>query len=182
MTTEEKNKPFVGTRNNISSVEELKEFLADIKQEQDYYFVRSPHKVSGIKSELQEEIDSSTEGQIFNSQWELRWKRRGEKYELLLLSTVKPDPTWEFHSLKIKLADQSKKTIEWQIEDRKALLYEANEKISELEIRSKETRFPKGFEHNLAINKNDPDKPRIGQRYFLNKQTATVNFVALTII
>lgn len=177
MTTEEKNKPFVGTRNNISSVEELKEFLADIKQEQDYYFVRSPHKVSGIKSELQEEIDSSTEGQIFNSQWEVRWKRKEAKYELLLLSTVAPKPNWKFEPI-----DQNGKDINWKTEDRYALLYEANEKISELEIRSKETRFPKGFEHNFAINKNDPDKPRIGQRYFLNKQTATVNFVALTII
>ena len=161
MTTEEENKPFVGTRNNISSVEELKEFLADIKQEQDYYFVRSPHKVSGIKSELLEEIDSAREGQVFNSQWELRWKTKGSTYELLLLSNKQIDLCHKFKEIKIN----------WKTEDRKALLYESNQ-IQDKEIRSKETRFPKGFTHN---------KPKVCQRYFSNSQTATVHFVALTV-
>ncbi len=165
---------FVGTL-SLKSTEELKQFLAEIKQEQDYYFWRSPHKVSGIQSELPEEINSATEGQVFNFQWELRWKKKGSKYELLLLSTFEPDSHWKFEPLTIKRinkqSEQIKEVIKWKTEDRKALLYEANE-IKDKQIRSKETRFPKGFTHN---------KPKIGQRYFLDSQTATVHFIALTV-
>lgn len=157
---------FVGTK-NINSLEELKEFLTDLKQDSNYYFLRSPHQVSGIKPDLPEDINSAKEGQIFNSQWELRWKRKGAKYELLLLSTVAPKPDWKFEPI-----GKNRKDIDWKTEDRNALLYEANEKISDREIRSKETRFPQGFSHNLT---------QIGQRYFLDSQTATVHFVALTV-
>lgn len=161
---------FVGTK-TLESLEALQEFLKGIEQEHNYYFLRSPHKVSGIQSELPENINSVTEGQVFNSQWELRWKKKRADYELLLLSSVKPDSTWEFHPLTTKPANQSARPIEWQIEDRNALLYEANE-IRERENRSRETRFPKGFTHN---------KPKIGQRYFLDSQTSTVHFVAITV-
>lgn len=152
--------PFVGT-SSVESAEELKQFLADIIQEQNYYFLRSPHQVSGIQSELPKDIDSVTEGQVFNSQWELRWRKKGSKYELLLLSKDKTDLCNKFKKIE----------IDWMAEDCKALMYEANE-IKDKEIRSKETRFPQGFTHN---------KPKICQRYFLNSQTATVHFVALTV-
>lgn len=151
---------FVGT-STLNSLEELKQFLAEIKQEQNYYFWRSPHKVSGIKSELTDEISSATEGQVFNSKWELRWRKKGTTYELLLLSKEKIELHNKFEKIE----------IEWQIEDRKALLYETNE-VKDKQIRSKETRFPQGFTHN---------KPKICQRYFINSQTATVHFVALTV-
>ena len=165
---------FVGTK-NINSLEELKQFLADLKQDSNYYFWRSHHEVSGIKLELPEDINSVTEGQAFNSQWEIRWKKKRSKYELLLLSTVEPDQNWEFKPLIIKRINQQseriKEEINWKTEDRKALLYDANE-TRDRENRSKETRFPKGFTHN---------QPKIAQRYFLDSQTATVHFVALTI-
>lgn len=151
---------FVGTK-NLNSLEELKKFLAEIKQKQDYYFLRSPHKVSGIESELTEEINSATEGQVFNSQWELRWKKNRSSYNLLLLSQENTDICSQFKPI----------SFEWETEDRKALLYEAND-TRDREIRSKETRFPQGFTHT---------QPKIAQRYFLDSQTATVHFVALTI-
>ena len=151
---------FVGTL-SLESIEELKQLLDSLKQEENHYFLRSPHKVSGIKSELPEEIDSATEGQAFNFQWELRWKIKGSKYELLLLSKEKTDLCNRFQEIKIN----------WETEERKAILYEANE-ILDKQIRSKETRFPQGFTHN---------QPKIGQRYFLDSQTATVHFVALTV-
>jgi len=156
---------FVGTK-KLNSLEELQKFLEEIQQEQNYYFVRSPHKVSGIRLELtaesKAEINSATEGQVFNSQWELRWKKKGTGYELLLLSKENNDLCTQFEPI----------PFEWQIEDRKALLYEANDEKSDREVRSKETRFPQGFTHN---------QPKICERYFLNSQTATVHFVALTV-
>ena len=161
---------FVGTK-NLNSLEELKHFLVNIKQDSNYYFWRSPHKVSGIKSELSEDINSATEGQVFNSQWELRWKKNKSGYTLLLLSKENTDVCSQFKPI----------PFDWEIEDRKALLYEANKKISDREIRSKETRFPKGFEHNFAIKESETNKPKICQRYFLNSQTSTVHFVALTV-
>ena len=151
---------FVGT-SSVESAEQLRQFLADIIQEQSYYFLRSPHQVSGIQSELPKDIDSVTEGQVFNSQWELRWKKKGSGYDLLLLSQENTEICHKF----VKIS------LDWKIEDRNALLYEANE-IKDRQIRSKETRFPQGFTHK---------QPRIGQRYFLNSQTATVHFVALTV-
>lgn len=152
---------FVGTK-TCDSLEELREFLKEIEQEHDYYFLRSPHEVSGIKSELPENINSVTEGQVFNSQRELRWKKNKSGYILLLLSNENTDICSQFKPI----------SFDWEIEDRKALLYDANEKISDQENRSKETRFPKGFTHN---------QPKIAQRYFLDSKTATVHFVALTV-
>ena len=160
---------FVGTK-TLDSLAELQKFVGGIKQEQDYYFLRSPHKVSGIKSELTKEFNSANEGQVFNSQWELRWQKKGTGYNLLLLSKENTDICSQFVAV----------PFEWKTEDRKALLYESNE-ISEREIRSKETRFPKGFVHNFASKESETNKPTIGQRYFFNSQTATVHFVALTL-
>ncbi|MHC5915564.1 MAG: hypothetical protein ACYTXE_32245, partial [Nostoc sp.] len=50
----------------------------------------------------------------------------------------------------------------WEILEQNALLHSPTE-----------TRFPKGL--------NSEDKKNIAQRYFRNKDTATVHFVALTI-
>jgi len=50
----------------------------------------------------------------------------------------------------------------WEIQQRDAHIYP-----------STETRFPKGFDHR-GVN--------IAQRYFIDAQTATVHFVALTIV
>ncbi|GAB1543766.1 hypothetical protein NUACC21_64420 [Scytonema sp. NUACC21] len=93
----------------------------------------------------------SPEGQMFNSKMELRWQQRGLGYEVLLLSQVETDAKLGFKPI----------GKSWQIVDRDAHFYPETE-----------TRFPKGFSHQDI---------KIAQRYFMDKDTATVRFVALTV-
>ena len=93
----------------------------------------------------------SPEGQMFNEDLELRWKQKGEVYEALLLSSVNDDYL-DFEPL----------AQAWETEDCGAYFYPETE-----------TRFPKGFNYPKELN--------IAQRYFKDKHTATVHFVALTI-
>ncbi|WP_218082210.1 hypothetical protein [Anthocerotibacter panamensis] len=93
----------------------------------------------------------SPEGQVFDSRCELRWKQRSRGYEVLLLSQE-------------GLGDGFTQVgQQWEAIVRKAHLHDPNE-----------TRFPKGFSYNK-------DKLKIAQRYFLDKETATVHFIALTV-
>ncbi|GGA44730.1 hypothetical protein [Okeania sp. KiyG1] len=77
---------FVGTR-QLNSVDELEELLTKISHENanSYYFLRWPHKVSGIVKNLPSEFPSS-EGQMFNEKLELRWKKNHKGYQVLVLS------------------------------------------------------------------------------------------------
>jgi len=43
--------------------------------------------VSGIVDQLPQEFPSP-EGQMFNADWELRWKQQGKGYEVLLLKQI----------------------------------------------------------------------------------------------
>ncbi|NET50640.1 MAG: hypothetical protein F6K09_18500, partial [Merismopedia sp. SIO2A8] len=65
----------------------LEKVIKDCIQEPSWYFLRSPHKVSGIQTGHPSNI-SAPEGQVFNHERELRWKRRGNAYEVLLLSAI----------------------------------------------------------------------------------------------
>lgn len=125
--------------------------LLENTSEPSYYFLRWVDKVSGILSELGEEF--SGEGQMFNSKMELRWQQCGSKYEVLLLSQVEPDTA--------KLEGFQAIGSGWQTVERTAHFYPATE-----------TRFPKGFSHKDI---------KIAQRYFIDKDTATVRFVALSV-
>lgn len=138
---------FVGVK-QVASADELKQLL-EHSSEQNYYFLQWPHKVSGIVDNLSE--FPSPEGQMFNSQLELRWKQQSSGYEVLLLSTVKPDSSLDFDLFG-----------NWQFIDRQANLYD----------NSKTSRFPHTFIYPQI---------RIAQRYFMNAETATVHFVALTV-
>ncbi|WP_413167620.1 hypothetical protein ACL6C3_13175 [Capilliphycus salinus ALCB114379] len=143
---------FVGSK-KIDSVDELKELLTQNANSSSYYFLRWVDKVSGIK-ELRSNFEQnpSPEGQMFNSKLELRWKRKGSGFEVLLLT--EGDSLLEFKPLE--------KDCEWETEVRKACLYQQTE-----------TRFPNRFHY--------PDNLKIAQRYFKNKATSTVHFIALTI-
>jgi hypothetical protein len=142
-------KAFVGTKDNLSA-SELKTLLEHHKGNQNYYyFLRWSNRVSGIVTSLED--FPSPEGQMFNADLEIRWKQKGEKYDVLLLSKEDSD-----------YADFDSFAQTWQSEDRSASFYPKTE-----------TRFPKGFIYSEKLN--------IGQRYFKDKSTGIVHFVALTI-
>ncbi|NES65135.1 MAG: hypothetical protein F6K24_07650, partial [Okeania sp. SIO2D1] len=93
---------FVGTK-QLNSPNELEKLLTEISQENanNYYFLRLPHKVSGIVKNLPPEFPG-TEGQMFNETLELRWKKNNKGYQILVLSDADPLPefsplgkTWE---------------------------------------------------------------------------------------
>lgn len=140
---------FVGTR-TLESSDELQELFDRFKEGKLCFFLRWPHKVSGFCKTLPDDFPSP-EGQVFDSQKELRWKQQGTGYNVLLLSTEGEYPNFD-------LVGKS-----WIFHDQEAYLYPPTE-----------TRFPKGL--NDQVNGK---KINVGQRYFTDPQTATVHFVAL---
>ena len=125
---------FVGTR-TVSSAEELRSLIQQIKdQEKSYFFLRWPHKVSGFCKELPSDFPSP-EGQMFDSQKELRWKQQGKTYTVLLLSTAGEHPDFEAVG-----------HTSWDAQVQETHLYPRTE-----------TRFPKGIHDQVngqSINVN----------------------------
>ena len=150
---------YIGFKQVLSSAE-LKDLLKKLAVGKSYYFVRSPHAVSGICMKLPDEFFPGFEGQMFNADRELRWKKQASQYELLILSRVEAD-----------LEGFEQLTEEWQICDRPACFHDIGE-----------TKFPKSFIYKGENDeKVDSKNISIGQRYFQDKTTATVHFVALTV-
>ena len=154
-------KGFVYVRSGLSP-DEVKELLEKLATEESYYFVRWPHAVSGICMKLPEEFFPGFEGQMFNADRELRWKKQGSAYETLLLSRVEAD---------LEGFEPIDKDCEWQICDRTAYFHPLDE-----------PKFPKTFVYKGDSNEKIlSNNISIGQRYFQEKRTATVHFVALTV-
>lgn len=155
------NKGFVYVRSGLSR-DEVKELLEKLATEKSYYFVRSPHAVSGMCMKLPEEFFPGFEGQMFNADRELRWKKQGSAYQALLLSRVEAD---------LEGFEPIDKDCEWQICDRTAYFHPLDE-----------PKFPKTFVYKGENDQKIVSKNiSIGQRYFQEKRTATVHFVALTV-
>ncbi|MCU0544430.1 MAG: hypothetical protein MUE44_20020 [Oscillatoriaceae cyanobacterium Prado104] len=156
---------FVGYK-LVESKEDLQELLdrAELKISPSYYFLCWPHKVSGIIQKLPDDFPGY-EGQMFNSQFDLRWKKKGTGYEVLLLS-IEPKNELGFEEI-----SGNKEAIKWEAIDRPAYFYNTGE-----------TRFPKGFIFkDESDEKIDPKNIAVGQRYFQDAKTATVHFIALTV-
>lgn len=109
------NQAYVQTWSGVSLIE----LKAQLEKDSFYYFLRWPHTVSGILVDLPSDFPSP-EGQAFNENTELRWQQRGDRYNLLWLSSRPPAGGFE--------------TLPgvWIYEDRGAKLYGP-----------KETRLPK---------------------------------------
>ena len=145
-------KPFVGYQEKPLSVSDLLELIDKLKTENTYYFLRWTNRVSGIIENPSDDFPM-LEGQMFNEEFELRWRyKKNNTYEVLFLTTG--ENHHEFQGL----------GENWQVEERNAQFYQKTE-----------TRFPKGFNYPENLN------IKIKQRYFQDKTTATVHFVALTL-
>ncbi|MEH2195479.1 MAG: hypothetical protein V7K98_22960 [Nostoc sp.] len=141
---------FVGYKQVLSS-EQLRNLIQNYYQQPSYYFLRWMYQVSGIVADLPPDFPSP-EGQMFNTELELRWKQNNDGYQVLLLSQTQPKGESKFTPI----------GKDWTICDRNAYLYNIDE-----------TKFPKGFVY--------PEKLSLGQRYFQDTETSTIHFVALTI-
>ncbi|MDY6782162.1 MAG: hypothetical protein SW833_06350 [Cyanobacteriota bacterium] len=143
--------PFVGVSKQSLSVPQLLELIEQFGNESTVYFFRWYHQVSGFHKQLPKKNDfPMIEGQMFDREFELRWKYKSNGlYEVLLLSRAGEHSDFELVG------------NDWEIQDRNAYLYG-----------STETRFPNRF---TFVDRN------IAQRYFIDKQTATVRFIALTV-
>lgn len=141
---------FVGVKKPVS-VAELLKLIDKLAIERNYYFCRWSHQVSeNWETAPEEKHFPMLEGQMFNAQCELRWKRKpNDNYELLLLSIAPIESDF------IPIGET------WETQQRDTYLLSLSNR-----------RFPK----NLPEKKDD-----IAQRYFIDKKTATVHFVALTI-
>lgn len=156
------NKGFVYFKPGLSP-DEVKKLLEELATEENYYFVRSPHAVSGICMKLPDEFFPGFEGQMFNSDRELRWKKQGSTYEALILSRVEANL--------VDLEGFKELGENWEWCDRAAYFHSLDE-----------PKFPKTFIYQGENNKTIESKNiSIGQRYFQDQRTATVHFVALTV-
>ncbi|MEB3181615.1 MAG: hypothetical protein VKL59_21660 [Nostocaceae cyanobacterium] len=150
-----KMKGFIYSKANVS-LDELQDLLPQLVIEPSYYFLRSPHAVSGICMKLPPEFPMF-EGQMFNANCELRWKKHRSNYDILLLSKT------EF-----KHEGFAEVSGNWVISDFNAYFNE------------NETKFPNGFIFK-GLNDENIESSTIGQRYFQDSDTATVHFIALTV-
>jgi hypothetical protein len=155
---------FVHTTNlTPPNSQELSELIEHCMSKESWYFLRWPDQVSQFNSGLPADFCCSkgrlcTEGQVFSQTRELRWQRRGDKYQVLLLSKTEVD-----HDLQTTGQSWTAVGSQWEIKDLPANFYPETE-----------TRFPKGLTY--------PDDLDIGQRYFIDAQTALVQFVALRVV
>jgi hypothetical protein len=155
-------KGYVYSKPNVSQ-DDLKMLLEKLATQPSYYFLRSAHAVSGICRKLPEEFPTF-EGQMFNADCELRWKKQKSGYDVLVLSRVEVD----IEDMQPVLTHDQ--TSHWEISDFNAYFYKD------------ETKFPNGFTYKGLDDENiEPETIHVGQRYFKDKNTAIVHFTALTV-
>lgn len=145
---------FVGTKEHLE-LTQLQELIKSLFPEPAYFCERKPDKIEPFKLGFLQ--DFAPEGQIFNQQRELRWKKTKKGFNVLLLSLDEPQT-------------QTLKKLEnnWKTEDQNVHIYGLNE-----------TRFPRGV-HALSAEIDNNNFP-LGQRYFQDADTSTIHFIALTL-
>jgi hypothetical protein len=143
--------PFVGVSKESLPVPKLLKLITKLATEPSYYFLRWTHKVSKDWELAPTETDFPM----------IEGQMFNQKCELRWKQKCKDSYEVLLLSIAGEDYDFTKVGEDWQTQDRDAHLYS-----------STETRFPKGFPSK---------KLDIAQRYFIDKKTATVHFVALTI-
>jgi hypothetical protein len=188
---------FVAVNQQPLSDKELVELLEKFSTPRSYYFLRWKHRVGGfwerrkdeyksLEDDIRDRITSlnnpspenpptetfpSPEGQLFNSILEIRWKQQKGGYQVLILSSQNQQSIFTYQDKQLFLQLEEKKITfkivkeNWEVLEQNTLTHSPTE-----------TRFPK----NLPQSVND-EKVNIAQRYFRDKNTATVHFVALTV-
>lgn len=145
------NNPYVGISPAPLSISALKALVDGCVGSDGWLFLRWPHKVDLLPvADKTEEDLVCWEGQAFNQSRELRWKRKGDGYDVLLLSESGGD----------KALSPLEGTWETKVLDAKA-------------YPKTETRLPK----SVSI----PKELDLGQRYFIDAETACVQFIALRV-
>lgn len=110
---------FISQKSNVL-IGELRQLLKS--RSDTYYFLRDVDKVSGFITQDDLPNTLSPEGHMFDQKVELRWQKRGDKYDLLWLGIEKPPNNFK------NIAGK------WQCKDRDALVYPDTE-----------ARLPKGI-------------------------------------
>jgi hypothetical protein len=142
---------FVGVKKELLSVTELLNLIPELATEQSYYFFRWTHKVSNDWKLAPTEKDFPM----------LEGQMFNQNCELRWKYKHKDSYEVLLLSVAGEYSDFIAVGKEWETQDRDAHLHSPTE-----------TRFPKGF---------PAQELDIAQRYFIDKQTSTVHFVALTI-
>ena len=148
------NQQLVGTI-TVDSAEALRSQLERLATGDCCYFARWAHRVSGLVPELASQDFPSPEGQMFGAEFELRWKQQGHGYELLLLHCHTPVTERGFEPV----------GSGWQVSDKPLETHQYDRD---------ETRFPQGFNRSGNL--------QLQQHYFQDAETATVHFIALTLV
>jgi hypothetical protein len=138
--------------------ENIQEFLEDCQTTTSRYFLRWPGRVSGFEANLPPD-ELSPEGQLFDGDRELRWRRKDESYSVLLLSdvdSVEANQPLNLHGQSFQAIGTNWETRTWN-----AHVYSDTE-----------TRLPAVVSSN-GVN--------VHQRHFIDQTTATVRFTALVV-
>jgi hypothetical protein len=143
---------YVGCR-TVASVDALKGLIEQYAGDTAAYFLRWSNRVSGVVSQLPKDFDRA-EGQMFNQQLELRWKREGKGYSVLLLSQADGVDGSGFAPL----------PGNWQVEVHAALMHD-----------QRNPQYPNRFQYQGI------ESSALQQCYFRNAETGVVHFIALTL-
>jgi hypothetical protein len=148
------NPAFVGTR-SVSSSEELRQLLVSLPASSRCYFLRWVHKVSGFQHQLPVEFPSP-EGEMMTPDFEVRWKGQRDGYDVLLLAHTVEAAAWGFEAVAKSWGTSEALPTYW---------HNSGD--------TPDMRFPKTFLY--------PKNLKLQQRYFHDRETGTVHFVALTL-
>ncbi|WP_448600115.1 hypothetical protein [Thermoleptolyngbya sp.] len=155
---------FVGTR-SLETAEQLKSLLQELPARSRCYFLRWVHKVSGFNDSLPVDFPSP-KGEMVTPDFEVRWQQTQHGYDLLLLAQHQPTSEYGFQALN--------KDYCWVTSEPLPVHLSPNGTLQETEEKRQDTRFPRPLIYPAGL--------KLQQRYFQNKHTGTIHFVALNLV